>query len=569
LHARLKWAASLGALALAAGAAALAPTIVASKPVAAAQTDREITSMRRLTEAQYRQALTDVFGPGLKMTGSFEPEARLDGLQAIGSRKLTISPTGFEQYYALAKTTAEQILAEPRRDAIMPCKPADLAAADPVCTAQFVRLHGRKLFRRAVSESKVRDYVALADKVGAGPGGYYAGLQLTLTAMLVSPDFLFRMETVEGDPARKGARRLDGYSKAQRLSYLLWNTAPDEALLKAAESGALHTPAGLRVEVERMMASPRLETGVRAFFSDWMQLDLFDVVTKDAAIYPKYSQAVAKSAREQTLRTVVDLLLVRKQDYRDIFTTRQTFMDRSLSAIYQAPFTFEQEWAPYTFDEKSDRAGVLTQVTFLALHSHPGRSSPTKRGIALYEIFMCDPTPNAPANVDFSIVNDLDNPEFKTSRARLLAHATDEACSGCHKKSDSIGLTLERFDSVGQPRTTENGAPIDTSAEFGDKQVANAGELMKLLRNDPEAPRCLVRTLFNYGTGDALKPAQANAMTKIEQTFAASGYKLPALLRALASDPAFLSPPQTQAKPLDRGRSTIARAANAAQGGSL
>src|SRR5262249_50989855 len=150
---------------------------------------------------------------------------------------------------------------------------------------------------------------------------FYGGLKLALTSMLVAPEFLFRIEVAEPDPGNPGHYRLDAYTKAARLSFLLWVSAPDPELLAAARSGAIHTQDGLKQQITRMIASPRFENGARAFFTDMLQLDGFENLVKDPTIYPKFNQAVADSAKEQTLKTIIDLLINKRADYRDLFTS--------------------------------------------------------------------------------------------------------------------------------------------------------------------------------------------------------------------------------------------------------
>src|SRR5262249_26221239 len=156
--------------------------------------------------------------------------------------------------------------------------------------------------------------------------------------------------------------------------------------LAAAQSGQLNTQKGLAREVDRMLASPRLEAGVRAFFTDEFGFDQFETLTKDPALFPKFSAQVSQDAREQTLRTIVALLLAHRGDYRDIFTTKKTFLTPDLAAIYRVPLVNEvpngspDAWRPYEFPANDPRGGILTQLAFTGLHSPPGRSSPTVRG---------------------------------------------------------------------------------------------------------------------------------------------------------------------------------------------
>lgn len=503
----------------------------------AAQSDgAKKVAVRRITESQYRHTIADIFGPAVKINARFEPEKREDGLLAVGASQLSITTGGLEQYFALGVSIADQVLDEKRRDATVGCKPVDPAKRDPACARAFIEKYGQSLFRRPLTTDEIAARVDIANAGADQTHDFYRGLKLGLTSLLVAPEFLFRVEMAERDPAAPGGYRLTAYTKAEMLSFLLWDASPDAELLEAAKSGALHTDAGLKAQVARLTASPRLRDGARAFFTDMLQLDQFESLNKDPATYPKFSQAVADSAREETLKTIVDQLVVRNMDYRDIFTSRETWINRPLAAVYKVPFNSADEWTTHTFPETSERSGILTEVTFLSLFSHPGRSSPTKRGVKLYEIFFCQPTPDPPANVDFSKVQAIEN---GTVRTRLIDHMTNEGCSSCHGRSDPAGLTLEHFDGLGQLRTLENGAPIDVSATIGSSKFAGAQGLGAYMHDSPQTSACLVRNLYDYGVGrpiDYKAMSYYNAETK---AFAADGYNLPKLYQRIATSPEF------------------------------
>src|SRR5436190_8298045 len=320
--------------------------------------------------------------------------------------------------------------------------------------------------------------------------------------------------------------RLDGYTKAARVSFLFWDSAPDPELLAAARSGAIHTNAGLKQQLARLASSPRLEQGARAFFADMLQLDGFENLIKDPAIYPKFNQAVSDGAKEQTLKTAIDLLVNKKRDYRDLFTSNDTFVNRSLAAVYKVPFASASDWAPYAFPPSSERSGILTQVSFMSLFAHPGSSSPTRRGIKVHEIFMCEPTPDPPADVDFSKIKDSTQ---GTVRGRLLDHMRNAGCVSCHSRSDPLGLALEHFDGLGQLRTLENGTPIDVSADIDSAKFVGAPGLGKYLHNDARVPKCLVRQLYTYGVGRRTDDSDENYLARQTKVFARSGYRLPGL----------------------------------------
>ena len=496
---------------------------------------------RRLTPDQYRNVIADIFGPTIAVGGRFEPGIREEGLLAVGASKASMTSSGLEQYDSIARGIAAQVVEPSRRATFVPCKPANEKAPDDACTAQFVKKVGPLLFRRSLTDQEVATQVAVANAAAVKLGDFYSGIEMSLVGMLDSLPFLFRGEVAEADPKNAGQYRLDAISKASRLSFFLWDTKPDAELMEAAQKGDLDGESGLSKQVDRMLDSPRLEAGVRAFFTDMLQFDLFGTLAKDTVIFPRYTTRVATDAQEQTLRTIVDHLLVRKGDYRDLFTTRKTFLSPSLGSIYgvAVPKTVSGTWQPYEFPEGDPRAGILMQASFVALHSHPGRSSPTLRGKALRELILCQPVPPPPANVNFAVVEDSTNPNLKTVRDRLTAHRTDPSCAGCHRIMDPIGLSMENFDSAGGFRTVENGQPIDTSGDLDGVKFNDASGLAKAVHDNPATASCLVNRIYAYGIGRAVTRGEIETVKGLFKDFAADGYKFPDLLRRIATSDAF------------------------------
>jgi hypothetical protein len=491
---------------------------------------------RRLRPDQYRRVIADVFGPTIKVDGRFEPDVRDDGLFAVGVGHVGVTSTGMEQYDAMARGIAAQVVSEKHRGTLIPCKPASATAPDDACAAQFFAKAGPLLYRRPLTRDELNEAVLLASSAAQTLQSFYSGLEMSLAGMLESPQFLFRQEVAEPDPNHPGAYRMDAYSKASQLSFFLWNAGPDTKLMAAAQNGELNTESGLAREVDRMLESPRLEAGVRAFFTDMLQFDLFDTLAKDAQIYPKWTAKVAQDAQEQTLRGILDLVLTQHGDYRDLFTTRKTFLTPLLGSLYGVPIaqTSGAEPQPYEFPEGDSRAGLHAQASFVALHSHEGLSSPTLRGKALRELLLCEPVPAPPGNVNFAIAQDTHNPNFKTMRERLTAHRTDPTCAGCHKLMDPMGLALENFDSDAGYRSAENGQPLDTSGELDGIEFTDAAGLGRALHDNPATGPCFVRRLYAYATG---RPAVRRDMAWIrylEKSFADDGYRAPDLMRRIA-----------------------------------
>ena len=197
------------------------------------------------------------------------------------------------------------------------------------CATEFLQRAGRLLYRRAIAADDLAMPVKIAHTAALARQDFYAGLAYGLQGMLTSPEFLFIADNAEPDPADKNLLRLDAYSRASRLSFMLWNTTPDALLLDAAARGELADADGVEQQVERLVESPRFTQGVRAFFTDMLSLDDFSTLEKDTLIYPAFGLAAAEDSREQVLRTLIDELISRDGDYRDIFTSRRTFMKMS------------------------------------------------------------------------------------------------------------------------------------------------------------------------------------------------------------------------------------------------
>ena len=264
----------------------------------------------------------------------------------------------------------------------------------------------------------------------------------------MAPEFLFRIEAAE--PIRRSrAYRLDAYTRASRLVPVLGHDTGCHAAAGCTQRRP-HTAAGLQQQLERLTSSPRYEQGARAFFADMLQLDGFDNLVKDPAIYPKFNQSVADSAREQTLKTTLDLLVRQQRDYRELFTSNETFINRSLAAVYQVPFVFDKEWAPYTFDD------VVRTLR------HPDASQ-LPVAVRASGHFVADP-PRHQDPRDLHVRADAQSARGRGllqgqgqhagngARPAPRSHA-EHGCTACHRRSDPPGLALEHFDGLGQLRT--------------------------------------------------------------------------------------------------------------------
>jgi hypothetical protein len=520
--------------------------------------------MRRLTQSQYRATIAEIFGPEIPIVARFEPGLRDEGLIAIGTSRSGISPFSVEQYHSAALSIAAAVLSAEHRDRYLPCKPQpDDKSFDAACAKCFIEQYGLLLFRRPLTDADTRRLIDSARSGQQRLGDFYTGLQFALVGMLVSPEFLLRIENSRPDGKHSDRIQLDAWSKATRVSYFLTNATPDKELLRAAAAGELNDKQGLTRQVERMIASPHFEDAVRAFFEDMLQFDKFDGLAKDSVVYPAFTTTAALDAQEQTLRTITDLLIRQHGDYRDIFTTRHTFLTRALGTVYRLPVPTRNGWESDEFPSSSHRAGIQSQVAFLALHSHPGRSSPTLRGKAMREVFLCQEVPDPPPNVNFDVVQDSSNAKTPTARDRLSAHRTQPACAGCHKIMDPLGLTLENFDGAGIYRVRENGAQIDASGSLDGNNFTTSEGLARALHDHPETPRCLVEKMYRFAVGRDTEMEERPYMDHLIYSFKAAGYRLPELMRTIALSDNF----STIAAPVETDPEDQAVASQALKGG--
>lgn len=490
--------------------------------------------LRRLTESQYRDSIRDIFGADIPVVARFERALRDEGLIAVGTSASGMSAFAIEQYDAAAQSVADAVFGEELRSRFLSCTPDPATVFDQDCATRFIQGYGHQLFRRPLTDAQVQRYLQAAQLGTDKLGNFYEGMKYALVGMMTAPQFLLRIEqTLEGKgPA--GLAQLDAWSKAERLSYFLTNTTPDEELMRAAATGELDTEEGLTRQVDRLIASPQFETAVRAFFQDMLEFELFDDVAKDASIYPAFNSTVAADAQEQTLRDIVHLLIEQNGDYRQLFTLDESFMTRALGIVYRQPVTPRDGWQQQKLSHDGERLGIQSQISFLALHAHPGRSSPTLRGEAVRNIFLCQEVPDPPADIDFSVVQDPSSDYMPTARDRLEAHNSEPACMGCHKVMDPVGFALENFDGLGAFRTHENEALIDTSG-FLDGISYNDGKgLAQALHDHPETPRCVVEKMYRFAVGRDTGWYEREYVDYLIEAFTDSDYRLPELMRVIA-----------------------------------
>jgi hypothetical protein len=494
---------------------------------------------RRLTVSQYDHVMRDLFGDDLYVPASPEPDLEIDGMARVGASVVSISPRGVERYEAAAMVVAEQAVS-PERRGWMPCTPS--ADADPACLRDAIGAIGRRVWRRSLAAEEVESLAALAEAASTALAGeadvsepFFAGLRFAVAAMLQAPDFLLRVETGESNGA--GGRRYTSVEMASRLSFLLWDSTPDEALLAAAERGDLVDDALLAAEVDRMLADPKARRGLRAWTDDLFDLGKVTELQKDPEVFLFLRDGLLASAREETLRLVEDVVFDRDADFGDLLTTRETWVDRSLAMIYGVPAPELNGFGLVELPADGIRVGLFGQASLLSLYAHPRSSSATLRGKFVRSTLLCGEIPPPPADVDTSIPEP--SADAPTLRDRIAAHLEVPSCRGCHEQMDPIGLGFENFDGLGVYRETEAGVQIDPSGDLDGVAYQTLPQLAAAVRNHPDFNPCMVEQVVRAAIGREPSEAEEGAMAWLVERFEADEHRLQALLRELVQSPMF------------------------------
>ncbi|MFN3199073.1 MAG: DUF1592 domain-containing protein [Bradymonadia bacterium] len=488
--------------------------------------------MFRLTMQQYRNSLRDVFGADLALPDDLEADTPLHGFSVIGGGELTVSPRAAEQYEVAARYVAAQLFGDGQGPALTGCD-----TPEPECLSVFFAHHGRLLWRRPLTEAELQDLLDVVDQAGNLLQDPWAGVQMTVSAMLQAPDFLFRVEL--GTEVAEG-RALDDFELAAKLAWFLWQSAPDDALLDAAAEGTLSSPEGLRAEAERMLDDPKAERGLLGFFAEAFTLDRLAFIDKDRTLFPQMTDTLGQSMRREVEALIKWLVVDADVDVRELLTTRRVFVDGPLAALYglpapERPGQFEAMILP----GNHPRGGLLGTGAFLAMNAHATVTSPTLRGKFVQNHLLCFDIPPPPPGVNTSLEPDPDGAPPTTTRAKLERHREDPTCASCHVYMDPIGLALENYDAIGAWRTIEAETPIDASGNLDGEDFLGGRQLSALIAGRDDFTECQVRRLYRYAQGHLEGPGEALALAELGEAFVESGYRVRSLALALVTHPSF------------------------------
>ena len=399
----------------------------------------------------------------------------------------------------------------------------------PACDRKILSSFARRAFRRPVSEQELQPYLKLVAAARKQGSSYNEAIGVGLQAVLVSPDFLFRIETEEPvsaaakTPEIANAHPISQYALANRLSYFLWSSMPDEELMRCADQHTLRKPEVLAAQVRRMLKDPKSHALVENFAGQWLELRRLESVAPDREKFPTFDNYLRMSMRQETEQYFENLI---REDLSilDLLDGKYTFVNEKLADFYGIPGVKGTDFRRVDLSN-TPRGGVLTQASVLTVSSYATRTSPVLRGKWILENMLNSPIPPPPPNVPA-----LDEAKIGASgsmRTQMEAHRANPVCASCHSKMDPLGFAFENFDAIGHWRTQDGKFPIDSSGTLPDGRTFKGPEELKtLLKNDrAQFVECVTDKLLTYALGRGLERYDRPTVKQISAHIATQDYK--------------------------------------------
>ncbi|HJR70353.1 MAG TPA: DUF1592 domain-containing protein, partial [Gammaproteobacteria bacterium] len=391
-------------------------------------------------------------------------------------------------------------------------------------------------YRRSATEADVADLLPFYE-MGRAEGSFDLGIQFALERLLVSPQFLYR---IEREPAEAGAFLVSDMELASRLSFFLWSSIPDDELLEVAESGALRDPGVLRTQVQRMLADARSEALVTNFAAQWLYLRDVAVKDPDIFLFPDHDVSL-RLALERETELFVDSVLRGGSSVLELVTAKHTFLNERLAKHYGVPNVQGSYFRRVDLGEDSRRSGLLGQGSILTVTSYATRTSPVLRGKYVLDNLLASPPPPPPPDVPSLATEDAADGAPLTLREAMIRHRENPVCASCHAKMDPIGFALEHFDAVGRWRDEDAGAAIDAQSELADGTVIDGPEgVQAMLTAHPEQfVSALTEKLMMYALGRNVQYYDAPAVRAVVRAAAARNYEFSAIVEGIAASVPF------------------------------
>lgn len=495
----------------------------------------------RLTHLQWERTIHDLFeaAPGtFEQAASFRSDPAQQGfLFDNDATALSVDEVLWKSYQRAAADVAARVTGDRAMlERLLPAGDADEAQA-----RAFVVEFGRRVHRRPLTEEQTEEYLDLyraAPGVYTGMSDFDGGIRLLIEAFLQSPHFVYRIES--SADAAGDVIPLDGYEVASRLSYMLWNTMPDEALLGAAAAGDLLRTDGLAEHARRLLDDPRAEETILHFHEQLLELERYAAIQPSSTFYPDAPAELGALAARETELFVKDLVLDADAGLGALLTSTRSFVNQDLASLYGLSGDYGDEFVPVELDP-AERRGLLTQVGFLAAHATSVDPDPIHRGVFVAKRVLC-----APLGVPPGEIPPLPAPEGRTNRETVAQHTETPgtSCANCHATLiNPLGFPFESYDAVGAYRTEDNGHPVDTAAEplIGAEPVAveDALELATALAASPQVHECYAKHWLEFAYGRARSKNDAGLIERLGARSAAEDLSIKDLIVALVTTQAF------------------------------
>jgi len=425
----------------------------------------------------------------------------------------------------------------PSRQRILVCSPAT-ASDEEGCAKRILTTLMRRAYRRPVAEADLVPPLKFY-REGRKDGGHEAGVELALRAVLVSPEFLFRVEPDPAGLAPGTAYRVSDLELASRLSFFLWSSIPDDQLLDAAIRGKLHEPAILEQQVRRMLADSRSSALVTNFAEQWLYLRNLDSTHPDMRAFAGFDDNLRQAFRQET-ELFFESILREDRSVTDLLHANYSFLNERLAKHYGIPNVYGSRFRRVTFQDGEMRGGLLRQGSILAVTSYATRTAPVIRGKWILSNILGVPPPPPPATVPPLKERDAVS-NASSMRERMAEHRANPACSGCHQLMDPVGFSLENYDAVGRWRTVDDGKPIDSSGGLPDgSKFEGVAGLEKALLARPEVfAGTVTEKLLTYGLGRGVESYDAPAVRTVVRAAAAKDYKFSAFILGIVNSTPF------------------------------
>lgn len=420
------------------------------------------------------------------------------------------------------------------RRAIFTCLPSK-AAEQASCARQILSRLARRAYRRPATSGEIETLLGFYTAAAAARG-FDAGIQSAIERMLVSFNFLFRIERER--PATNGIFALSDFDLASRLSFYLWSSIPDDTLLTLAERGRLHDPAVLAEQTARMMRDPKASALVTNFAGQWLGARKAQSFLPDANIFPEFDENLRRSFQRET-ELFVESQIVADRSIIDLLTADYSFVNERLAQHYGIAGVTGERFRRVTFTD-GIRGGILGQGTVLMTTSYPDRTAPVVRGFWVLESLLGMPPPPPPPNVP-DLKTQTDDGRPLSMRAQMEQHRQNPSCAVCHVRMDPLGFSLENFDTLGRWRTMSGGQPVDAAAVFADGTPIDGVKGLRafLLKHQDSYVHNFISKMLTYALGRQVDYRDQPAIRKIERDAAASGYRWSAIIRGIVSSTPF------------------------------